>query len=242
MTGKDPNLSKFIGRCGAASRRGAAELVRSGRVKVNGEVVLDPARRIAGSDTVELDGKKLSAPERFVYIMLNKPRGYVCSNADAHAEKLAVELIDLRHERLLRSAGRLDRDSEGLIVFSDDGEYLERATHPRHMVAKLYEVTTSRPITDTWLKRMTAGIVDEGETIRALEVLPLGEREYRFKLNEGKKREIRRMCRAAGAPVETLKRVAMGKLALGDLPVGSWRELSPDEVSASLYFFSREKK
>ena len=234
MAERQPNLAKYMSRCGAASRRAAAELIRSGRVTVNGDVATDPARRVEESDAVSLDGRTLSVPERFIYIMLNKPRGYVCSNADAHADKLAVELIDRFPGRLLRSAGRLDKESEGLIVFSDDGGYLERAAHPRYMVAKLYEVTTAREIPEPWLDRMTAGVCDEGETLRVLEVVPLGGKKYRFKLNEGRKREIRRLCRAAGAPVESLKRTAMGKLKLGTLASGDYRELSPEEVALSL--------
>jgi len=234
MTERDPNLSKFLGRCGAASRRTAAELVRAGRVAVNGTVVTDPGRRVVASDSVTLDGKPLFMPANFRYVMLNKPRGYVCSNADRHAEKLAVELIPDPDGRLLRSAGRLDKESEGLIVFSDDGEYLERAAHPRFMVTKLYEVRTARDLSPEDRSRMIRGIRDDGELLRALEVTPLGPRRCRFKLNEGRKREIRRMCRSVGAPVESLKRIALGGLSLGDLPVGQCRDLSPAEVELSL--------
>ena len=234
MADRDPNLSKYLGLCGVSSRRGAAELIRSGRVAVNGEAASDPARRISNSDTVEADGCRIAPPEHFVYVALHKPRGYVCSNADRHAEKLALELIDRWPERMLRSAGRLDKESEGLLVFSDDGEYLERAAHPRHQVTKLYEVSTEREIPEAWLKRMVEGVTDDGEMLRALEVVPLGGNKYRFKLNEGKKREIRRLCSAAGAPVKRLKRVKLGELALGELKPGEFRELSPEEVAKSL--------
>ena len=162
---RDPNLSKFLSLCGVSSRRGALELIRAGRVSVNDVIVTDPARRVAEGEVVALDGRKLSAPERFHYVMLNKPRGYVGSNADAHAEKLAVDLLRESCPGFLRSAGRLDKESEGLIVFSDDGAYLERVAHPRYMVCKRYEVTVARELAAADLKRMVEGIADDGEVL-----------------------------------------------------------------------------
>ena len=232
---KDPNLGKFLSLCGAASRRGALELIRSGRVGVNGLVVTDPARRVGSGEAVTLDGKALAVPERFHYVMLNKPRGYVCSNADAHAEKLAADLLQGGYPGVfLRSAGRLDKESEGLIVFSDDGAYLERVAHPRYMVTKRYVVMVARAIPSADLARMTAGIRDDGELLRVIAAESLGNNRYMFKLNEGKKREIRRLCRACGAPVLSLKRVSLGALELGALKSGEYRELSAEEVEKSL--------
>ena len=229
-----PNLTKYLGLCGVASRRRAAELVRAGRVAVDGEVVTDPARRVEPGARVTVDGRAAEPPAGFCYIMLNKPRGWVCSNADPHAEHLAVELIDRFPDRLLRSAGRLDKDSEGLIVFSDDGDYLEHVAHPRHQVTKLYDVTVARPLDDRALDAMLRGIADSGEVLRPLEVVRLSPRRYRFKLNEGKKREIRRLCAHFGAPVTRLRRIALGALELGDLEPGKYRELTADEVALSL--------
>ena len=131
-TGRDPNLTKYLGKCGVASRRRAEELIRAGHVTVNGAVTTDPAFRVGSGQVVAVDGRPAEVPREFRYVMLNKPRGYVCSNSDAYAEHLALELIDGFPGRFLRSAGRLDKESEGLIVFSDDGDYLERVAHPRH--------------------------------------------------------------------------------------------------------------
>ena len=231
---KDPNLGKFLSLCGAASRRGAVELIRAGRVSVNGIVETDPARRVSADEAVALDGEALAPPKRFHYVMLNKPRGYVCSNADRHAEKLAADLLRGSYPGFLRSAGRLDKESEGLIVFSDDGAYLERVAHPRYMVCKRYEVTVARELADADLARMVSGIADEGEMLRAISVERLDGRRYMFKLNEGKKREIRRLCRACGAPVLKLKRISLGALELGELESGEHRELSAEEVEKSL--------
>ena len=231
---REPNLGKFLSLCGVASRRGAVELIRSGRVGVNGVVELDPARRVSAGEVVTFDGAVLAVPERFRYVMLNKPRGYVCSNADAHAEKLAVDLLRGSYSGFLRSAGRLDKESEGLIVFSDDGAYLERVAHPRYMVSKRYVVTVARELAEADMARMTAGIEDDGEVLKVISVEPLGGKRYMFKLNEGKKREIRRLCRACGAPVLNLKRISLGALELGDLRSGEHRELSAGEVEKSL--------
>jgi 23S rRNA pseudouridine2605 synthase len=231
---RDPNLTKFLAMCGASSRRRAVELIRAGRVTVDGAVTTDPAFRVAPPHVVALDGKTVAPPDKFHYIMLNKPRGYVCSNSDAHAEHLALELITGFSGCFLRSAGRLDKDSEGLIVFSDDGEYLERVAHPRHRVTKLYDVTVSHPLSEKNLAAMRSGVVDEGELLRVLEVEQISPGRLRIKLNEGKKREIRRLCAGLGAPVVRLRRIALGGLALGDLATGAYRELSEREVALSL--------
>lgn len=231
---KDPNLTKYLGMCGAASRRRAEELIRAGRVTVDGVVTTDPAFRVAPARIVAVDGATAKLPEKFRYIMLNKPRGYVCSNADAHAAHLAVELIDAPPGCFLRSAGRLDKDSEGLIVFSDDGAYLERVAHPRHRVTKLYDVTVSRPLAEAELAAMRSGVADDGEVLRVLEAVQTSPGRLRIKLNEGRKREIRRLCAFFGAPVSRLRRIALGGLTLGRLKPGEYRELSPEEVAASL--------
>ena len=231
---KDPNLGKFLSLCGVSSRRGAVELIRAGRVSVDGRVETDPAHRVSPEEVVKLDGSVLSVPIRFRYVMLNKPRGYVCSNADAHAEKLAVDLLRGSYPGFLRSAGRLDKESEGLIVFSDDGDYLERVAHPRYMVSKRYEVTVARPLGEADMARMVAGVADGGEMLRVISVEPCGGSRYIFKLNEGKKREIRRLCLACGAPVLKLKRISLGALELGALKSGEHRELSAEEVEKSL--------
>lgn len=229
-----PNLTKYLGQCGVASRRRAAEIIRSGRVAVDGEIVTDPALRVEPGRRVRVDGREATLPERFHYIMMNKPRGWVCSNADAHAEHLAVELIDRFPGCFLRSAGRLDRESEGLIVFSDDGGYLERVAHPRYLVTKLYEVAVENPLDDRALEEMRRGVAESGELLRVLEAVRLAPRLYRFRLNEGKKREIRRLCAFFGSRVNRLKRIALGGLALGALKPGEYRELSPDEVALTL--------
>lgn len=224
------NLVKYLSFCNAASRREAERLIRSGHVTVNGEVEVNPARRIDNSCPVALDGKRLSPPAARHYILLHKPRGVVCSNSDRHAEVLAVDLIDIPEVKLV-SAGRLDKDSEGAIIFSDDGCFINFLAHPRYEVLKRYHVTVSTPLTEADLSRMRAGIRDDGEMLRVREVRELSRGRYEFVLNEGKKREIRRLVSACGSNVTRLVRVEIGGVKLGDLPCGKFRELSPAEVA-----------
>lgn len=224
------NLVKFIAASGAASRRQSEELIRKGKVTVNGALMLNPAHRVSPDDAVCLEGKKLSAAEKLWYILLHKPAGFVCSSADKHAEKLAVGLLKEIPARLV-SAGRLDKDSEGAIIFSNDGNFINILSHPRYGVLKRYIVHTAGNISENELRRMERGIADQGEILKAEAVRQLGEKRYEFILNEGKKREIRRLTAICGAPTVRLIRVQIGGVILGDLPSGKYRELSPEEVA-----------
>lgn len=225
-------LTKFLASAGIASRRAAGELVKAGLVAVNGEIEREPGRRIRPGDTVVCGGKPVHPAETPRYVMLHKPRGYVCTHSDRHAERKAVDLIDLP-ERLF-SAGRLDKESEGLILFSNDGAFVERLTHPRYGILKRYRVRTARDLDAEAMERIRSGVSDGGETLRVHSVRRLAPYEYEFVLNEGKKREIRRITAACGAPTLRLKRVQIGALKLGMLKPGEWRELTPEEREAAL--------
>ncbi len=227
-------LVKYLSSAGVASRRSAGELVKSGLVTVNGQVISEPGFRVASGDTVCVNGVTAVPQSRKVYIMLNKPRGCTCSNADRHAEHLAVELIDLHREFRLFSAGRLDKESEGLIIFSNDGDFVAELTHPRNEILKTYLVKASCRIAPEYLAKMRDGIMDDGELLRAKSVEFLGNTDYRIVLNEGRKREIRRMLAAAGARTLRLRRVKIGNLELGTLKPGQWRELSAAEIKKAL--------
>jgi len=165
--------------------------------------------------------------------MLNKPSGWTCTVADPHAVRTVIELVSMPGVRLY-PAGRLDQDSEGLLILTSDGDYAQRLTHPRHGVRKTYEVTTRRPLSAEDRARLLAGVEDEGERLRAEAVLPVGECLVRLLLAEGRKREIRRMVRAVGNRVERLRRIAVGALPLGDLAEGKWREMTAGEMALSL--------
>lgn len=224
------NLVKYIAASGAASRRQSENFIRSGRVTVNGEVEYNPAHRVVPGEVVMLDGEKISAAEKFYYILLHKPRGYVCSSSDRHAEKLAVDLLKKIPARLV-SAGRLDKDSEGAIIFSNDGSFINKLAHPRYGVLKTYRVHTDKPLSKSDIDRICRGIMDDGEMLRAESVSDLGKNVYEFILNEGKKREIRRLTAACGAVTRRLIRLKIGETALGDLPAGSFRELTAGEIN-----------
>ena len=229
-----PNLTKFLAASGAASRRHAAELIKDGQVSVNGEVRVDPSVRIAPGDRVQLDGKPVEPPRGYVYVMLHKPRGYVCTAEDPHAPKKALDLIDLPGVRLV-SAGRLDKNSEGLILFSNDGAWIEQLTHPRHGTRKTYQVTTDRPLSPADIRRLTTtGVRNDGETLRALSIRAEAPGRYIFVLGEGKNREIRRMMESLDNRTRRLKRVAVGGLRLGGLPMGQWRTLTREEALLAL--------
>ncbi|WP_277202738.1 pseudouridine synthase [Victivallis vadensis] len=227
-------LVKILSAAGIASRRGAGDLIKAGRVTVNGETVFEPGFRVAPSDRVEYDSVPVLAEERKVYIMLNKPRGYVCTNADPHADLKAVDLIRLTPPLRLFSAGRLDKDSEGLILFSNDGDYVARLTHPRHEILKVYQVRVRREFKPAELEQMRRGVLERGELLKVHAVSRCGDCTYLITLNEGKNREIRRLTAALGSPTRRLKRLQIGALRLGGLHVGNWRELTPAEIALTL--------
>ncbi len=226
------NLTKYLSTGGVASRRKSAEIIKSGRVKVNGKVELNPGIRVGDNDLVEVDGAAVKHEQR-VYVILNKPTGYWCTSEDPHADLLAVDLIYIAGVRLF-SAGRLDRDSEGLIVFTNDGDYAEKLAHPRHEIIKQYYVETFTPLTNEKLEEIRRGIVDDGERLKPLKIDYLCKSAYRFVLNEGKKREIRRLVNYAGGRVKLLRRTSIGKLQLENLKPGKWRKMTPQDISASL--------
>lgn len=224
-------LNRFISAAGAASRRKSAELIKNGVVTVNGKIVTSPGERVNATDLVEVNGKTMVIGKRY-YIMLNKPPGYTCTAADPYAEHKAIDLIELPGVRLF-SAGRLDKASEGLIIFSNDGDYIDHLTHPRYGILKTYELTTDQPISSDFLSELCKGIADDGEQLKAVEFTEIAPCQYRVVLNEGKKREIRRMAIAAGCRAEKLVRVAIGELLLGDLNSGTWRQLSNQDRQQS---------
>lgn len=228
------SLTQYLCRSGVASRRNSAQIVKSGRVSVDGAIIPEPGFKVPDGANVCVDGKTICVVTQHHYIMLNKPRGYVSSSSDVHAPKKAIDLIKLPGSPRIFSAGRLDKDSRGLLIFSDDGNYVDHLIHPRYRVLKRYLVTLPRELDEKELRRICSGIEDEGEVLRAESIRSCGNRVYEVVLNEGKKREIRRLTAAVGAPTLDLQRVSIGALALGDLPEGQFRELSEEEIKLSL--------
>jgi 23S rRNA pseudouridine2605 synthase len=231
-------LQKYLSERGVASRRAAAEWIRAGRIAVNGRVTTEPGLRVTpGSDAISLDGRPLAADRPVCRtIMLNKPRGYVCSRSTREG-KSVLELLPDVTEHLV-PVGRLDRDSEGLLLLSNDGDLTLRVTHPRFGHVKSYRATVSGPVGEKTLAFLRSPMRLEDGPIRPAEVRALrpgsqaGRQVLEFVLREGRNRQIRRMCEKAGLEVHRLVRVQVGPLELGGLRPGQWRDLTSVEVEA----------
>lgn len=221
-------LAKFLAHAGVASRRAAEELVAAGRVTVAGEMVSDPARDVDEGSGVELDGRPVSPEPREVHV-LNKPAGVVSTASDTHGRRVVTDLV--RSERRLYPVGRLDAETTGLILLTNDGELAELLTHPRYGVPKTYRATVQpAAVGEPALRRLREGVeLDDGPTAPAR--ARLVERGLiELELREGRKRQVRRMCEAVGHRVTELERVAFGPLRLEGLAVGESRPLTAAEV------------
>ena len=221
-------LVKYLAHSGVASRRTAEELIAAGRVRVSGEVVTDPARDVGEGSGVEVDGRPVAPEPREVWA-LNKPAGVVSTAREPGRRRAVTDLID--SSRRLYPVGRLDADSTGLILLTNDGELANRLTHPRYGVPKTYRARLVRPPSDRDLDRLRRGVrLDDGMTAPA-EVARLGEREVEITIREGRKRQIRRMAQAVGNEAEALTRTRIGSLELGELRGGEARRLDEGEVA-----------
>jgi len=221
-------LAKFLAHGGVASRRKAEEIIGKGIVTVGGEVVTDPARDVGAGDDVRVNGSPVGTEAREVWAV-NKPAGVVSTAREPGERPAVVELVD--SPARLYPVGRLDADSTGLLLLTNDGELANRLTHPRYEVAKAYRARLERPPSDRDLEQLRRGVeLEEGPTAPA-EVTRLREREVEIVLREGRNRQIRRMAEAVGNRVLELRRVRFGPLQLGDLHEGACRRLSEDEVA-----------
>ena len=227
-------LHKFLAVCGVASRRSAEKLVAAGRVSVNGNVVSNVRRGVdPETDDIRLDGKRVE-PQSKVYIMLNKPRGYLTTMYDPQGRRAVSELVENVPQRVF-PVGRLDKDTEGLLLMTNDGEVAYRLTHPKFEIKKTYHAVVSGVVTEESLDKVRAGVqLSDGVTSPA-EVRVLSHQgnstSVEICITEGKKRQIRRMCSAVGHEVIELKRVATAGVVLGDVAPGKWRYLTPEEIS-----------
>ena len=225
-------LQKLIAAAGLCSRRTAEEWIAAGRVSVNGAAAAVGQSADLARDTVCVDGVPITPPERRVYLMLNKPRGYVTTLSDERGRPTAAELVAGCGERVY-PVGRLDLDSEGLLLFTNDGAWMQRILHPSHEIEKTYQVTVAGAVENA-APRLAALREIDGEPIRPAKVTLLrGGREtaeLSVTIHEGKNRQIRRMCAAVGLHVKRLRRVREHTLSLGGLPEGRWRELTAEEL------------
>jgi 23S rRNA pseudouridine2605 synthase/23S rRNA pseudouridine2604 synthase len=222
-------LQKFLSQAGICSRRKGEAHILAGRVQVNGQVVTQLGTSVNPTvDTVLFDGRPVALEENKIYIAMHKPRGYVTS-CDQKNVKLVVDLIDLP-ERVY-PVGRLDKDSSGLLLLTNDGNLHHRLSHPSFDHEKEYQVTLAAPIADDALKRMSKGIVLDGRKTRRADIRRLSARKFRIVLKEGRNRQIRRMVSKVGHRVHRLKRIRLTNIHLGSLVPGEWRHLSAQERS-----------
>jgi 23S rRNA pseudouridine2605 synthase len=232
-------LQKFLAEAGVASRRRCEQLIEGGKVSVNGQPVrvlgtkIDPEH-----DCVAVAGQPV-AVERKVYIALNKPAGVLCTNRDTHDRKRAIDLLPRSLPRLY-TVGRLDKDTEGLLLLTNDGTFSLRLTHPRYKMSKTYLVEVEGELKNAEIARLLTGVHSEGELLRTEKVFPVRTQhnatELRVVLREGKKRQIRRMMATIGHPVKRLVRLAVGPIELGNLAISQWRYLTHEEIRKLMQF------
>lgn len=221
-------LAKFLAHGGIASRRKAEAIISKGRVTVGGVVVTDPARDVGDADEVRVDGSLVGTEPREVWVV-NKPAGVVSTAREPGSRPAVVSLVDSAAR--LYPVGRLDADSTGLLLLTNDGELANRLTHPRYGVAKAYRAELGRPPSEADLRRLASGVeLEDGRTAPA-EVRRVGEREVELVLREGRNRQVRRMAEAVGNEVVSLCRVRFGPIELGSLPQGQGRRLGEEDIA-----------
>ena len=228
-------LQKYMADCGVASRRKCEEYILQGKVKVNGKLVTALGTKIIPSkDEVEFDGKKIKNEEKLIYILLNKPIGYVTTTNDQFGREDVLDLVKVK-ERIV-PVGRLDMYTSGALILTNDGDFVYKVTHPKHEINKAYTVTLKGIITKDEVLKLQKGI-DIGDYVTKpakVKILKTDEEKQISRLeiviHEGKNRQVRRMCEAVGRKVEALHRTKIGEISVKDIPLGKWRTLKKEEV------------
>ena len=231
-------INKYISACGAASRRGADALIAEGRVQVNGVTITDLGHQVDENvDQVAIDGQPLKLPRKNTTILFHKPPGCVCTKEDPQGRRTVYDYLPPGYQHL-NYVGRLDLQSRGLLLLTDDGELLYRLTHPSYEIPRTYNVWTTKPLSESAAQKLVDGVdIRDPEDPDAKEDIAFATDVYlengfaELTLIEGKNREIRRMMRALGYEIRDLKRISYCKIKLGDLPAGEYRELTPDEMN-----------
>ena len=230
-------LQKFISQCGIASRRKAEELILQGEVKVNGSVA-KLGDKVLPNDKIYVRGKRIAVPKSpHRYIMLNKPRGFITTMNDERGRKCVAELVQDVGERVY-PVGRLDKESEGMLILTNDGDFANKIMHPKNCIYKIYRVTVRPSINEEQLIKLETGVEIDGRKTAPAQVHVLHKEQNRVVLeiilHEGKNREIRKMCNAVGLEVARLKRTQIGGVKMGMLKQGDWRDLTNIEVKKLL--------
>lgn len=227
-------LQAYLAHCGVASRRASEKIISDGRVQVNGVTVTELGTKVSEKDVILVDGKQIFLEETKRYVLLNKPIGFVCTQSDEKGRQTAVDLLKESYSERLYNVGRLDMFSCGIIIFTNDGDFAKKLSHPSAEIEKEYIVESSLPFPRSLADNFKKGVRVEGVFYKAKDAEELNPRKMRIVLIEGKNREIRRVFSDAGVSIKYLKRVRIGNIQIGDLKPGEFRELSETEVSGLL--------
>jgi 23S rRNA pseudouridine2605 synthase len=228
-------LQKYLAHCGVASRRKCEDIIASGRVRVNGKIVSTPGVQVEpGKDSVYLDGNPLSPPDVARYIVLNKPAGVIVSNGDPQGRRTVMDLFAGAFPERIFPVGRLDYDTEGVLLLTNDGDFANAVAHPRHEIEKRYYVEATGAISDAKLEALKKGIVLDGRKTAPARILNVqrtpSATHFSIIIHEGRNRQIRRMVEGIGHHVRYLRRDQMGPVTLAGLAKGQWRELTSLEI------------
>lgn len=227
-------LQKYMAKSGVASRRKSEEIIAAGRVKVNGSIVKEMGYLVKNSDVVKVDGKTISLEEKLVYYIVNKPVGYITSNDDQFDRKTVLDLLKGKVDERVYPVGRLDYNSSGLLIMTNDGELTNKILHPRYEHEKTYLVKVKGKLNENEVSKFTSGVNIGGYVTKPCKLEIVSSKSdsaiYKVTIKEGKNRQIRKMFDSLNHPVITLKRISMGPIKLGDLSDGQYRELSNKEL------------
>ncbi len=223
-------LQKILSQAGVASRRASEKLMTEGRVTVNGTTILELGTKADSSrDDIRVDGRRIKIPERHIYLLVNKPSGYVTTRSDPQKRRTVIDLLKGVREYVY-PVGRRDNDSEGLLILTNDGDLAAKLTHPRHGVPRVYEATVLGEPDEHDVQRLAKGVTIDGQRTGPAEVTAIGASRLRITVREGRNRQVRKMCDAIGHPVTQLRRVAIGPVRDARLKLGAWRALTAHEV------------
>ena len=223
-------INKYIASCGVCSRRKAEEYVLSGRVKVNDIIIKDLAYKVKEEDIIKIDDNIINKEEKKVYIMLNKPKGYVTTSHEQFGRKSVLDLID--EDVRVYPIGRLDMYTEGLLLLTNDGNFANKLMHPKNKIDKKYIVTSKEKITQNQKELLESGVNIGDYITRPAKVNILTNNQFEIIISEGKNRQVRRMCEAVRVNLTNLKRIQIGNINLGNLQTGKYRYLSDEEIKS----------
>ena len=230
---EEMRLQKYLALCSVASRRASEALILDGRVKVNGKTVTQLGTKVIYGDIVEVDGKEIRPDKKKIYIALNKPAGCVTTASDERGRKTVMEYVQDINERIY-PVGRLDYNTEGLLIMSNDGDFTYALTHPKHEKEKVYEALVSGIVLHGAVDKLEKGVYIDGKKTAPAKAEVLEHRKntslIRIAIHEGRNRQVRKMCESVGHKVLALKRTSIDGIELGNLPLGKWRHLNENEI------------